>query len=298
MTSEPVPGRSDRTGKVTIMSTTRQSPEEDLVRSHLPLVHYVANSIANSVPRHVPRDDLISAGMEGLAQAARSFDPSAGLPFAKWASTRIKGAMLDELRHRDWASRSVRANSRRLAMAVEQLTSELGRAPSRDELCTATGMTDDAVDALEVDVHRGMVLALDSMAEDIDDWTLPSAEPAPDEVLITRERQAYLVDAVEHLPDHLRRAIIGYFVDELPMAEIAAELGVTDSRISQMCAEACRLLKDAINAQTDPDLVPDQPSSRIAKRRDAYYADVASHSDFRARLAAESGQLARLGKTA
>jgi RNA polymerase sigma factor for flagellar operon FliA len=280
------------------MTTISCTTEDELVRSHIPLVHYCANAIANQIPRHVPRDDLVSAGLEGLAQAARTWDSTEGTPFVRWAQVRIRGAMLDELRNRDWASRSVRAKSRRLVMAVDQLSSELGRAPSRDELCSATAMTSGSIDALQADVHRGLVLHIDSMVEDIDDWSLPSAEPPPDEVLMSRERQAYLVDAVEHLPHHLRRAIIGYFVDELPMAEIAEELGVTDSRISQMCSEACRLLRDAINAQTDPDLVPDEPSPRVAKRRDAYYAEVAAHSDFRSRLATESGRLARLAKTA
>src|SRR5881394_206472 len=112
----------------------RPKLEEDLVREHLPLVHYAVADMANKVPRHVSRDDLVSAGMAGLAQAARSFDPERGITFERYASTRIRGALLDELRDRDWASRSVRAKARKVSSANEELTSRLGRAPSNAEV--------------------------------------------------------------------------------------------------------------------------------------------------------------------
>ena len=104
-----------------------------------------------------------------------------------------------------------------------------------------------------------------------------------------------MVAAVANLPERLQRVVIGYFFQELPMQLLAEELGVTDSRISQMRAEALVLLKDAINAQLDPDLVPSQEASgRLAKRRCAYYAAVASRDDYRRRLEPETGRLARL----
>ena len=89
----------------------RATYEDNLVRQHLPLVQYVVSEVAHRVPSHVSRSDLVSAGMLGLAQAARSFDPERGIAFDRFASTRIRGALLDELRGRDWASRSVRARA-------------------------------------------------------------------------------------------------------------------------------------------------------------------------------------------
>src|SRR5256885_15956849 len=99
--------------------------EELLVSEHLPLVHYAVSEMAAKVPRHVSRDDLVSAGMAGLAQAARSFDPARGISFDRYASTRIRGSLLDELRDRDWASRSVRAQARQVARATDRLTRQL-----------------------------------------------------------------------------------------------------------------------------------------------------------------------------
>ena len=89
------------------IDAARKEYEDNLVRQHLPLVGYVVSEIAHRVPGHVSRNDLVSAGMLGLAQAARSFDESRGIAFDRFASTRIRGALLDELRGRDWASRSV-----------------------------------------------------------------------------------------------------------------------------------------------------------------------------------------------
>src|SRR5438552_17389136 len=136
----------------------RPKLEEDLVREHLPLVHYAVAEMASRVPRHVSRDDLVSAGMAGLAQAARSFDPSRGINFDRYASTRIRGSLLDELRDRDWASRSVRSKARKVTAASEELTSKLGRLPSNDEVATHLGLEKKAVDSVSEDVHRAVVL--------------------------------------------------------------------------------------------------------------------------------------------
>jgi RNA polymerase sigma factor for flagellar operon FliA len=263
--------------------------EEQLVGAHLALVHYAVSEMAAKVPRHVSRDDLVSAGMAGLAQAARSFDPERGIVFDRYASTRIRGALLDELRDRDWASRSVRSKARKVASATDDLTAKLGRAPSNDEVATHLGLEARSLDALNEDVHRAVILNYESMlaqgdAEDI----MPSNHITPDSVMLDRERRAYLLDAISALPERLRRVVIGYFFEERSMQDIADELGVTESRISQMRAEALALLKDGMNSQLDPDALPveDKPSPRVARRRAAYYAAIAAASDYRTRLGA------------
>ncbi len=273
--------------------------EDDLVRAHLPLVHYAVAEIAGRIPRHVGRSDLVSAGMIGLAQAARSFDPLRGIAFDRYASTRIRGALLDDLRSRDWASRSVRAKARKVASASDQLTSELGRTPSADEIAARTGMDRRQVDDLADDVHRAVVLNYDAMTEAGDgEGLLPASADNPEQAILDRERKAYLIDAVAALPERLRRVVVGYFFEEQPMQVLADELGVSESRISQMRAEALVLLKDGMNSQLEPDQVIEQrPHGRVAKRKAAYYAAVARGSDFRARLDARTpGRTAMLHK--
>src|SRR3981189_3730867 len=131
--------------------------EEELVRDHLSLVHYVVAGMANRVPRHGTRADLVSAGMVGLAQAARSFDAERGIAFDRYASTRIRGALLDELRSRDWASRSVRAGARGLQAAHEELMNKLGRTPTPEEVATMLDVPTETVHKLVDDVHRATV---------------------------------------------------------------------------------------------------------------------------------------------
>jgi len=267
--------------------------EDELVRRHLPLVQYAVAEMAARVPRHVSRSDLVSAAMVGLAQAARSYDADRGVAFDRYASQRIRGALLDELRNRDWASRTVRAKARAVTAATDQLTSNLGRMPTKAEVAQRAGLDVRAVDDLADDVHRAVVLNYDSLMTSGDgDGILPSDHLTPEATLIERERTAYLIDAVSALPDRLRRVIVGYFFEELPMIVLAKEFGVSESRISQMRAEALDLMKDGINSQLEPDLVVEhRPESRVAKRKAAYYATVSTNSDFRSRLdAGEAGR--------
>ncbi|MHB8505960.1 MAG: sigma-70 family RNA polymerase sigma factor, partial [Acidimicrobiales bacterium] len=171
--------------------------EEALVRKHLPLVHYAVAEIASRVPRHVSRDDLTSAGMAGLAQAARSYDPERAISFPRFAATRIRGSILDELRSRDWASRSVRARAREVTAAADRLTATLGRAPTNDELARHLGLDRTELDSLHRDVQRSVVLNLEDLgpAGSGDDSVL-AGDLSPDMQLLERERQAYLVAAV------------------------------------------------------------------------------------------------------
>lgn len=269
--------------------------EDDLVRRHLPLVGYAVSEMAMKVPRHVARADLTSAGMEGLAQAARSYDPGRGIAFDRYASTRIRGALLDELRRRDWASRSVRSRARKVVAATDDLTSRLGRCPTDVEVAEAAGMDSVAVSAVNEDVYRAVVLNYESLMSD-GESVVPTDSKTPDAILVERERQSYLLDAVAALPDRLRHVVTGYFFEERPMQELADELGVTESRISQMRAEALVLLRDGMNSQLDPDLMAgDHVSTRVAKRKAAYYTAIAEASDYRTRLS--TGRMPELAST-
>jgi RNA polymerase sigma factor for flagellar operon FliA len=270
--------------------------EDELVRANLPLVGYAVAEVANRVPRHVSRDDLMSAGMAGLAQAARGFDPARGITFPRYASTRIKGALLDELRSRDWASRSVRAKARQLSSTSEHLSAKLGRSPSTAEVADAMGVQVSAVTTIRDDVHRAVVLNFDALpvSGNADDVLLARAGSIEDG-LLDQERCAYMVAAVANLPERLRRVVIGYFFEDLPMQTLADELGVTDSRISQMRAEALTLLRDGINSQLDPELVELPVSSpQVVRRRTAYFSAVAAHDTPLSRLNPGAGNLANL----
>jgi RNA polymerase sigma factor for flagellar operon FliA len=292
MKKSEAPKPSSTPDKTVKVRRNTAEEEDRLVKEFLPLVHYAVAEMAAKLPRHVSRDDLVSAGMAGLAQAARNFDESRGISFDRYASTRIRGALLDELRNCDWASRSVRAKARTMQGASEALTAKLGRTPTDAELATHLGVEVASVQALNDDVHRAVVLNYDSL---ITDGTagelLPSDKRSPDSVLLDRERRSYLYDAVETLPDRLKRVVVGYFFEERPMQELADELGVSESRISQMRAEALELMKDGLNEHLEPEAnepEKDPSTQRVAKRKAAYYAAIAANSDFRTRLSVQN----------
>ena len=271
----------------TASARTAQHDEEQMVRENLPLVGYAVSDLCRRLPSHVRRDELESAGMAALAMAARSFQPERGVPFARYASRRITGALLDELRSHDWASRSVRRRAREQDEVAAQLSRELGRPATLDEVAARMQVPAAELEATQQDVHRSVVLSFQAVVEATSlDAVLPSPEASPDQVMLQREREAYLHDAVAMLPQRLRTVVVAVFFDERPMQEIAVELGVTESRVSQMRSEALALLRDGLNKHLAPEqLAPEErPDGRIAKRKEAYYAAIAAQSDFRARL--------------
>ncbi|BFU43623.1 sigma-70 family RNA polymerase sigma factor [Krasilnikovia sp. MM14-A1004] len=260
---------------------------EDVVRAHMPLVGHLVREMLARVPAHVNRDDLLSAGYAALVAAARGFDEERGVPFARFAAARVRGALLDELRGLDWASRSVRQRARRTDAARQELTAELGRTPTAGEVAERLGCAVEDIEAADDDVQRAVVFSLQGFAtagaEDM--VTEPSA--GPEEMLLRRERLGYLKHAIDALPDRLRAVISGYFFDERPMAHIAAELGVTESRVSQLRAEALVLLRDGLNTHLDPALAA-QASKKdgcVARRRAAYYDQIATLGTLHSRLA-------------
>jgi RNA polymerase sigma factor for flagellar operon FliA len=249
------------------------------------VVHHEVRSISMRLPGHVHTDDLISAGMAALFGAATSFDPEFGVPFARFAARRIRGALLDELRSADWATRSLRARVRTRNATHEALAARLGRTPDPDELANAMGVSRAELARIEADLHQSVVLRFDHLATDSGaDAVLPSSCETPEAVIVERERQAYLRDAVHSLPERLQKVVLGCFFDDRPMRELAEELGVTESRISQLRSEALKMLRDGMNSQLAPDLMPKKATGMAAGRRESFYATIAARSSYSTRL--------------
>ena len=268
------------------MATCTKRALEDLVRAHLPLVGHLVRELLGRIPAHISRDDLVSAGMAALAGAAKGFDADRGTPFSAFATTRIRGALLDELRGLDWASRSVRSRARRIDAAQQELTATLGRTPTQQELAESLGIAVDELHAVDGDVQRAMVLSLQGFTAGADDL-VRERSAGPEDLLLHRERIGYLHDAIESLPSRLRAVVVGYFFEERPMAEIAAELGVTESRVSQLRAEALELLRDGLNTHLDPELLAGKARAIgcVTRRRETYYSAIAAQGTLRSRLA-------------
>lgn len=279
-------------------SACRGAGEDSLVHDHLALVRRAVSELSARVPRHLLRDDLVSAGMVGLAQAARGFDLARGVPFDRYAMPRIKGALLDELRLHDWASRPVRARARHMRDAADELAARLGRQPTERETAAAMGVDVATVRSLASDLHRATVLHYEGITPTADgegcgsggvhgvmapDRTTPEAE------LLDRERNAYLVDAVRALPERLQTVVVGCFFTNRTVQDLARELEISESRVSQLRGEALDLLRDGLNSQLDPSAVIElaNPTGRVGRRKAAYYSAIAASSTCRDRLSAE-----------
>jgi len=261
------------------------------VRRHLALVNYAVNDFARRLPRHVCRADLESAGMEGLAQAARSYDPSRGVAFDRYAAYRIKGALLDELRRLDWVGRAARGTARNVEQAHDDLTSRLGRTPTAEEVAARAGVEPRVVRSVGTGAHRANILHGDGIVAAAERAMSGLDGRTPEAELINREQRAYLLDAVAALPERLRRVVIAYFFEERQMKELARELGVSEGRVSQMRSEALVMLRDGLNRHLDPELLPEPRrtrTSRSADKREAFYAAIGTRSAYHERLSTRS----------
>ncbi len=261
---------------------------EALITTHLPLVGHIARETASRLPRHLGTDDLVGAGSLALVQAAHSFDAALGVPFARFANTRVRGAMIDQMRQRDWVSRSVRSRSKAIAAAAEALTAGLGREPTDVELAAATGHSEAELREIRSGTDRAVVLSLDPVSAEDEGLAGGLADPAPrpDEALIAAERLGYLRDAIAELPDRLRQVVTAYYLQQRPLTEIAAQLGVTQSRASQLRGEGLDLMREALQALWTA--TPGGPRSSAhehsgdpgvrSRRRDAYVKAVSQRS--------------------
>jgi RNA polymerase sigma factor for flagellar operon FliA len=270
------------------MATLRNHVIDDratLICDHLPLVGHLVREVLVRLPPHVLRDELVSAGGLALVQAAQSFDSALGVPFGRFAARRIRGALLDELRGMDWASRSVRRRARSLEALKSQLTAALGRQPTTVEVAATSGLTVQELASHERDVAVAVVSSWHVIEEKDDEYLVSRTSVEPVDVLLDRERMAYVADGVAALPPRLRFVIDGYFLRQLPMADLAAVLGVTESRISQMRAEALDLMRHALTTLLDDNVVVDGRGAVARRRRAEYVRQVAGVRRPRARLA-------------
>jgi RNA polymerase sigma factor for flagellar operon FliA len=238
-----------------------------LIEENLPLVGYLAREL-HSRATHVPLEELASVGALALVTAADAFDPNLGVPFGAYARRRILGAFADEMRSMDWASRGIRKRIKETTAIRDTLTANLGRTATADEIAATMGVSrETVVEALD-DAGRTVTSLDDSSV-----YEVPSGMVLPEESVLERERREALAHAVAALPERMRLIIHAVYVEERPVKDIAEELGVSHSAVSQQRSEAVRLLHDALERYSEGDAMV--PVSRVSvETRDAYFARI------------------------
>ena len=231
---------------------------EQLILNYSPLVKYVAGRLSINLPNTVETADLISYGIFGLIDAIEKFEPARAIKFETYAITRIKGAILDELRAMDWVPRSVRARAREIERANIKLENELRRVPTDSEIANEIGVTDQELAGIFTKLSYTSVISFDEL------WTAGGEkDDAKSSVLDTikdenaedpvasfeaEEVKEILSGAVEHLPERERLVIGLYYFEGLTLKEIGQVLSVTESRVSQLHTKAVLRLRGRLRS--------------------------------------------------
>jgi len=231
-----------------VIAIGSQFPEsrEDLILSHLPKVRFIADRIAAKLPPSVERDDLYGAGVVGLIDAVERYDAARGIAFTTFAEKRVRGAILDNLRSLDWASRSTRRRGRAVKLAFSALEQELGRTATDAEVAERLKLPVSEVREILQDLHGLSVANLDERNEltglRVGDL-ISDDRISHFESFENGEDKKRLAAAIDQLPKRERQVIALYYLEELTMKEIGEVLDVTESRVSQIRSQAISRLR-------------------------------------------------------
>lgn len=218
---------------------------------YAPLVKRIAHHLMNRLPDSVQVDDLIQAGMLGLLEASKNFDPTQGASFETFAGIRIKGAMLDEVRRSDWTPRSVHKNSRRVSEAIQAIESKTQSEARDTDIAAYMGISLHEYNQILQDSISCRLFSVEELTESEDHHYEPGGEDDdPLSALVRDGFQQALANAILRLPERERLVISLYFDDELNLREIGEVMGISESRVSQICSQAVLRLRSRLSEWT------------------------------------------------
>lgn len=227
-----------------------------LIVHYAPLVKYVAGRVAVGLPANVDQADLVSYGMFGLIDAIDKFDRTRNIKFETYAISRIRGAIIDELRAFDWVPRSVRSKARTVERAYSELEHKLGRTPTDQEVADELGVSLEDFRQIFDQISFTGIVALDELiglgGEKGDGVTLgdtlaDTEGPDPTAVFEVEETRHLLADAINKLPEREKIVVTLYYYEGLTLAEIGQVLGVTESRVCQMHTKSVLMLRSRLH---------------------------------------------------
>ncbi len=224
-----------------------------LIIHYMRTVKFIAGRMAIHVPSTVDLNDLIGWGTMGLLDAVAKFDHNQQIKFSTYASIRIRGAIIDQIRSLDWAPRSLRTMAREVGVARDRLRQELGREPNSTDIAGVLGTSEEAVDDTLSQLQTAHVLSLDDYlpteeSEDVRKVNLVSNASAPDPSYLAemQERKQLMVQAIMNLPEQQQKVLTLYYYEELTLKEIGLVLDVSESRICQVHRAAMKQLQKAL----------------------------------------------------
>lgn len=220
-----------------------------LIRQYQPLVRKLAHHMMAKLPANVQVDDLIQVGLMGLSEALTRFEATQGVQFETFATQRIRGAMLDELRENDWVSRGVRKSQKDIEVSMRRLEHRLGRSPLESEIAADLGMSLPDYQSLLGKVKGTQLVYLEDMNHNPDDEDgfldrhMGDSEADPLNMLSDHRMRQALVAAIKNLPEREQHIMSMYYEEDMNLKEIAAVLDVTESRICQLHSQSIARLR-------------------------------------------------------
>jgi RNA polymerase sigma factor FliA len=247
--------------------------QEEQLMEHLPMVRYLARRIHERLPQHVELDDLVSAGMLGLLDAIRKFDPGKKVQFRSYAQFRIRGAILDSLRTLDWGPRELRRKGRAVEEAMRAATARLGRAPLESEVAAEMRLSLGEYQHLLGDLKGleiGTLHAERSEDSGEEELAFVASNPEDDPLFqcLQGELRERLIEAIEALPERERLVMTLYYYEEMTMKEIGLTLGVVESRVSQMHSSAVLHLRSMLGAPSGARRRPARAAGRARRAKE------------------------------
>jgi RNA polymerase sigma factor for flagellar operon FliA len=229
----------------------KAAAREELITFYAPMVTQVASRMIGRLPETVELGDLVSYGMFGLIDAIEKYEVSRGFKFETYASTRVRGAIIDELRAADWVPRSVRSKARTVDVATRELEQELMRPVSDEDVARVLGWSTAEVRTVRAQVALSHIAALDGMgASESDsssmDTVLSLSVPGASTSVEARETRSLLATAVQSVRDREQQVLRLYYYENLTLSQIGEILGVTESRVSQIHSGAVKKLRESL----------------------------------------------------
>ena len=223
---------------------------DQVVVDHLPLVRAIAIRVHENLPVHVELDDLVHAGIMGLFDASGKYDPEKKVAFSSYAKHRIKGAILDSLRQLDWASRDLRRRHKQVEQVTRDLASTLHRNPTEAEIAAKMGVDVDRWRQMMLDLRNVGLVSASTRGSEHEDLPAPDfpskPETQPDSMCAREQLRDMLAIAMKVLPERYQRVVRLYYTNELTMKEIGTQLGINESRVSQIHKSALEKMASAL----------------------------------------------------